>query len=289
MASVTVTQHGLDFPPGPVFHSPKPAQSKVVGDIIRFIENEYRNGNTSVTKEKLLKLQDLQASSRAQTPQTFEPQAASTPLRSPAVPAPLYPALFHKFQHKVHTPKPAPRRKRPWTFKRAENTVIAALEALANVLDNLHLLLKMPMFPKALVHLLKHTNRLWVLILVFLVRKTLSQLLNVKRKETKVAAELTILQGNANSKLLHAENEAEGSVLRRYEKALKDLAFDKMMLRIELVGNLLDLAFNAIELYDFPVPAWFMSMLNFASMGMTIYRMNKDDEYVDDDILDDIL
>ena len=32
-----------------------------------------------------------------------------------------------------------------------------------------------------------------------------------------------------------------------------------------------------------------MSLLNFASMAMTIYRMNKDDEYVDDDITDDLI
>ena len=70
---------------------------------------------------------------------------------------------------------------------------------------------------------------------------------------------------------------------------LKDLRFDKSMLVLELIGNFMDLAFNVIELYGVPVPDWLMSGLNFASMAMTVYRMNKDDEYIDDDITEDLI
>ena len=40
------------------------------------------------------------------------------------------------------------------------------LENLANLLDNLHLLSNLPMFP-ILNRFLKQTNKIWVLILVF--------------------------------------------------------------------------------------------------------------------------
>ncbi len=59
------------------------------------------------------------------------------------------------------------------------------------------------------------------------------------------------------------------------------------MLVLELIGNFMDLAFN-VELYRVPVPDWLMSGLNFASMAMTDYRIDKDDEYIDD-ITEDLI
>ncbi|KAM9920935.1 hypothetical protein OXX59_006841 [Metschnikowia pulcherrima] len=263
------------------------SQTAVVSDLIRIIEQEYKRGNRTVTHEKyaaILKLRDFQAQ---------EDKGKSRDL--PALPAPLYPSIFGKFKLPAGTrPRDKPltggQRSKSWTFKQIETTLIAVLEAFANILDNLHLLSKMPVFPKSLSHLLKHTNRIWVLILVFLVRKTLSQLINLRRKERKVISELAILRGNANSKLLEQNSSHdENSIFHRYEKVLKDLKFDKTMLRIELLGNLLDLAFNIIELYALAVPGWFMSVLNLASMAMTVYRMNKDDEHVDDDISQELI
>lgn len=247
----------------------------MVDDLLEIIEKEYKSGNKSVTQEKYLRLLKLKN------------QAKSA---SPALPPPLYPPLFHKFA--VPKPQPAPEarkvpknaRKTRWSLKSIEKVVILVLETLANLLDNLHLFSKLPMFPQRLLLLLKHTNRLWVLILVFLLRKTISQLLNVVKREKKVQAELAILSSNKNNKLL-----SDNSVLSKYEKVLRDLKFDKMMLRFELLGNALDMAFNLIELYNVAVPNWFMSSLNFASMAMTIYRMNKDDEYLNDDVSEDLL
>lgn len=185
--------------------------------------------------------------------------------------------------------KKAPKKK--LTFKRFERIVIEILETIANILDNLHLFSKLPMFPQKLVNLLKQTNKLWILILIFLIRKTISQLLNVISKERKVKHELKIVKQNS-SKLLSEGNDDEGNILplfKRYEKVIKDLKFDKTMLLIELVGNFLDLSFNLIEFYGVSLPEWFMSGLNAASMFMTIYRMNKDDEYVDDDVTEDLI
>ena len=116
------------------------------------------------------------------------------------------------------------------------------------------------------------------------------QLLNVIRKEKKVNVELNILSQSKNSKvLLNSESQDPSNIYRKYEKVLKDLRFDKSMLVLELIGNFMDLAFNVIELYGVPVPDWLMSGLNFASMAMTVYRMNKDDEYIDDDITEDLI
>lgn len=266
--------------------SKAPEKNKVVEDLLKLIEKEYKQGNLTVTKDKYQQLLKLK-------------QEQNRKLRqgTPPLPPPLYPPIFHKFnvpnQEPPLSPNPKKFRKRrlKLTFKKIEHVVILILESLANILDNLHLFSKLPMFPEKLVDLLKHTNRLWVLILVFLIRKTISQLLNLIRKERKVKTELGILKNQSNSKLLEENDqpENENNVLRKYEKVLRDLKFDKMMLRFELLGNFLDLAFNVIELYAMVVPDWFMNFLNFASMGMTIYRMNKDDEYVDDDITDDLI
>ncbi|KAF3991857.1 hypothetical protein FT663_02011 [Candidozyma haemuli var. vulneris] len=261
-------------------------KNKVVEDLLKIIEKEYKSGNSTITKDKYQQLLKLK-----------QEQTRKQRLATPPLPPPLYPPIFHKFSVPKQEPPQSPdpkkfrKRKQKLTFKKVEHVVISILESLANILDNLHLFSKLPMFPEKLVSLLKHTNRLWVLILVFLIRKTISQLLNLIRKERKVHSELSILKNQSNSKLLEETDkpENENNVLRKYEKVLRDLKFDKMMLRFELLGNFLDLAFNVIELYAMVVPDWFMNFLNFASMGMTIYRMNKDDEYVDDDITDDLI
>lgn len=74
------------------------------------------------------------------------------------------------------------------------------LENLANLLDNLHLLSNLPMFPQFLNRFLKQTNKIWVLILVFLIRKTISQLLNVIRKIRKVNIEVDLLNSTTTTK-----------------------------------------------------------------------------------------
>lgn len=282
-------------------------------------QKEQLNGNKSITQDKLDNLSRyvLEQKRRKALTAVDPPQNH----KSKPLPVPVYSSLFTKFDIHKKTSLPAartrktsdkvpsfdpssgsslatirtrssptaPRRipRKKLTFKALERIVIEVLETLANLLDNLHLFSKLPMFPKPLLNLLKQTNKLWILILVFLIRKTISQLLNVIRKQRKVEAELDIVRENG-SKLLEGGRD-DGNIFKRYEKVLKDLAFDKMMLKIELVGNFLDLAFNMIEFYGWAVPDWFMSGLNVASMFMTIYRMNKDDEYVDDDVSEDLL
>lgn len=290
MAVTTIISENPPF--APAFQDSSSAdRAVVVQDLLNFIEKQYKNGNSSVTQDKYDVVRKLRQAQ--QEKQKLEQKRNTSLLSPPPLPAPLYPPIFEKFALPKSSEPTTKGRRRPnfhknkWTLKRVEATAIAILETVANILDNLHLLSKFPMFPTALSHVLKHTNRLWVLILVFLIRKTVSQLLNVIRKERKVNTELLILKSNLNSKLLDDSN--EDNIFRKYEKVLRDLRFDKMMLNIELVGNFLDLAFNVIELYNFPVPEWFMTSLNFASMAMTVYRMNKDDEYVDDDITEDLI
>lgn len=279
----------------------------VVNNLINIIEKEYQRGNQSISKDKIEYLLEYKKKQQEQ----------QAKIEKPALPQPLYPPLFNKFnigEQKAKKPKPPVSKSKlkkptqPLTFKKVEGVIIAILESLANILDSLHLFSQFPMFPQRLVKLLKQTNKLWVLILVFLIRKTISQLLNLIRKENKIKLELNILKSNKNSKLLEQTDENEqpamvndngklvqvhtyggGGILNKYEKILKDLKFDKVMLIIELVGNFLDLTFNLVELYQWAVPSWFMSTLNVASMAMTIYRMNKDDEYVDDSIEDELI
>lgn len=248
-------------------------RQQLVEELLDIVKKEYRNGNPTVSAQKYKALLELQHNTR-----------------QPPLPAPLYPPLFHKFQLPKPEKPPVLRKRRTqtrtWLFKHIELVIVAILESLANLLDTMHIFSRMPMFPPKLAALLKHTNRMWVLVLLFLIRKTLSQFRNVRRKENKVLTELGILRTNANAKLLqHTDDNIE----KRYEKVLKDLRFDKMMLKIELVGNFLDLVFNAIELYRLPVPQHFMNLLSFTSMAMLIYRMNKDDEYMDDDISEDVM
>ncbi|ODV80111.1 uncharacterized protein CANTADRAFT_25830 [Suhomyces tanzawaensis NRRL Y-17324] len=265
-------------------------QQIIIDNLIKLAKQEQDRGNTSVTQDKLAKLQEYLKSKDAETYPKFN--------KLPKVPKPKYSLLFNKFDlnkavsnpNKPHpqTQRPARRRQyspyRKFSLKRLESIVIEVLETLANILDNLHLFSRLPMFPQYLLKLLKQTNKLWVLILVFLIRKTVSQLLNVIRKERKVNVELNLLNSaKSNAGVVNED------INKKYNKVLKDLKFDKMMLILELIGNFLDMSFNVIELYGIPVPDWFMSVLNAASMGMTIYRMNKDDEYVDDDITEDLI
>lgn len=273
-------------------------KEEIVNNIIRLAKEEQLRGNTSITEEKLnnltnyvLKYQEdgLKKSSAGKTGKDSEKRDFK---ELPKIPKPKYSPLFNKFT----LPKPVKHTKllrrnfkvESFSFKKLERIVIEVLETLANLLDNLHLFSKFPMFPKKLASLLKQTNKLWVLILVFLLRKTISQLLNVIKKEKKVKLELSILHRNQHAKLL-GEKDDDKNIFKRYEKFLKDLKFDKTMLILELIGNCLDLIFNVVELYAIPLPEWFMTGLNFTSMFMTIYRMNKDDEYVDDDITEDII
>ncbi|KAG7195698.1 uncharacterized protein KQ657_002080 [Scheffersomyces spartinae] len=239
---------------------------------------EQQRGNQNITPEQLNKL-SLFAQKLSTPPQHIR--------KFQRLPKPKFSPLYTKLQvssvqtsescllskgKRVSTVVPASR------FKHLERVVVAVLESLGNLLDNLHLILHMPYFPKILQRVLTHTNKLWVVILVFLIRKTITQLLNVLRRERKVETELKLV-GKIDDTRLGA----------RYEKVLKDLRFDKSMLYIELVGNFMDLSFNLLELYKVAVPDWCMTILNMGSMFMTIYRMNKDDEYVDDDITEDLL
>lgn len=276
----------------------KPDKKELIDNILKLAQEERKKGNNSITEEKLNNLSNYVRNYQLKPKDTASTKSYEKYKKDYPVPKvkPSYSPLFDKFSVKAQNP-PVPKAKLnrdlpfQYTFKNIERVVIEVLENLANILDNLHLFSKFPMFPSKLVDLLKQTNKLWVLILVFLIRKTISQLLNVIRKERKVNVELSILRLNKNSKLLtnKDDNNDEKSIFRRYEKVLKDLKFDKMMLVLELIGNFLDMGFNLIELYGIPVPDWFMSVLNVASMGMTIYRMNKDDEYIDDDITEDLI
>lgn len=274
----------------------KSDKKEIIDNILKLAHQEQKRGNKSITQEKLNNLSNFvstyQLKQQGQSKGNYDKYKKEYP--TPIV-KPLYSPLFSKFSVKSLKAviKGPPNRKLPfqYTFKNIEKVLIEILETLANILDNLHLFSRFPMFPARLVDLLKQTNKLWVVILIFLIRKSISQLLNVIRKERKVNIELSILNLNKNSKLLinKDDNNGDNNIFRRYEKVLKDLQFDKMMLVLELIGNFLDMGFNLIELYGIPVPEWFMSLLNAASMGMTIYRMNKDDEYIDDDITEDLI
>ncbi|KAG2736649.1 hypothetical protein G9P44_000739 [Scheffersomyces stipitis] len=287
-------------------HLPSSAkQQEIIDNLIRLAKEEQQRGNTSVTSDKIAQLTTfLSQQAAASTSEKSEETSKYSKFKKlPELPKPKFSPLFDKFdlsksvelvnQSKINTgdseaktpKKKVYRGSQRFSFKRFENIFVEVLETLANILDNLHLLSSLPMFPKVLTNILKHTNKLWVLILVFLIRKTISQLMNVIKKERKVNIELEIVNCRSGKSSQYINED----INKKYNKVLKDLRFDKMMLMIELVGNFLDFTFNFVELYGVPVPDWFMSTLNVASMAMTIYRMNKDDEYIDDDITEDLI
>lgn len=296
--------------------NPDSRQQEIINNLLLLAQKEQQKGNTSITSDKLDKLTSLLAQQQQQQQQKLQSrsQPLSTPSKAKLPPKPKYPSVFNKFdinksshnnrqqqrQSPVKKPKSGSKPNnnnkpikyyRPNTFslKKIEFMFVNILENLANLLDNLHLLSNLPMFPQFLNRFLKQTNKIWVLILVFLIRKTISQLLNVIRKIRKVNIEVDLLNSTTTTKNKTGINFINEDLNKKYKKVLKDLRFDKMMLIIELIGNFLDLTFNLIELYGIALPDWIMSLLNFASMAMTIYRMNKDDEYVDDDITDDLI
>lgn len=271
-------------------------KQELLNNLLQLAEKEQKQGNKSITQDKLENLSSYiinhNKSSNFKKYSEFHPipkssgllgdKSESSNTKEKSKRSLHYSPLFEKF--KLTLPKVEPPKKlgKLSKFKQLENSFINILEVLANILDNLHLFSKFPMFPQRLLGLLKQTNKLWVILLIFLIRKTVSQLLNVRRKENKVKVELDILKSTSKGQI-------DNSLLKKYEKVLKDLKFDKTMLYLELLGNFLDLAFNVIELSGILVPDWLMNILNFSSMAMTIYRMNKDDEYIDDDITEDLI
>lgn len=317
---------------------PSSSREEIINNLIELAKQEQAKGNTSVTSDKLDRLQSILQNSNRKSPvpqkkssgsnfdkyHRFQQVPNTTEQYKPRV-KPKYPPIFDKFDIEKSAPKVESssskstdkedlttiakknknlKKKRggkyfqakKFTFKQLEFMFINFLETMANLLDNLHLLSNLPMFPQTLTKLLKQTNKLWVLILVFLIRKTISQLLNVIRKIRKVDTELKIVNNNTSggisgksSSISTISKPVNEDINRKYNKILKDLKFDKMMLIFELIGNFLDLTFNLIELSEVAVQNWLMSVLNMASMGMTIYRMNKDDEYIDDDITEDLI
>lgn len=276
--------------------SSKP-RKEVLENLIRLAQKEQQNGNSAITTEKIDRLHQYLEKQNSLLSKQHQHTSRNTKfpkfgqLPPAPLPKPKHSPLFRKFKVEPATRddiiigKPAPVNAledlvRNFTIKKLENFIITVLETIANMIDNLHLFSKMPMFPEVLKKLLKNTNRLWVLILVFLIRKTVTQLLNVIRKQRKVRLEM---------KILNSQKTVNEDINKKYKKVLKDLKFDRMMLYFELVGNFMDLGFNVIELYGIPFPDWFMNTLNFSSMLMTVYRMNKDDEYLDDDITEDLI
>lgn len=267
----------------------KPSQQEIIENLIKLAQTEQEKGNSSITAAKINQL-----TSYLQQEQGTVEQTSYNSKKLPRIPKPIpkYSPLLKKFKVKTiestSTVKPT---KKPqltfyqdlvenFTFKKLENIIVTILEMIGALLDNLHLFSKMPMFPDVLNKFLKNTNKLWIIILIFLIRKTITQLFNVKRKEQKVNLELNIIK---QQKSFNAD------INKKYKKVLKDLQYDKLMLYLELFGNFLDLAFNTIEFYGIPLPEWFMNTLNFASMVMAVYRMNKDDEYLNDDITEDLI
>ncbi|EGV62617.1 hypothetical protein PSN45_000380 [Yamadazyma tenuis] len=266
-------------------------QQELLNTLLQLAEKEKKNGNTSITQDKLNNLSSYIINHNKQNQfnkfNTYYPVPEPEPLPLDKTPTqnPInkYSPLFKKFTLPAKKTTTTVRKfNKKSTFKKTENLIIGILETLANILDNLHLFSKFPMFPQKLLGLLKQTNKLWILILIFLIRKTVSQLLNLIKKENKIKVELKIVKESSNKMF-------DNTILKKYEKVLKDLKFDKTMLILELFGNFLDLGFNFIESYGVPVPDWFMNILNFSSMFMTIYRMNKDDEYIDDDVTEELI
>lgn len=267
---------------------PRRTQQEIIENLIVLAKKEKQNGNSAITQDKLIKLELY-----LETKQKVKQAKPTFNFNKVPAPKPKYSPLFNKFSVKTTKPEvkaPAKRQVRSpyrkFSLARVEGILVEILEGLANILDNLHLLSNMPMFPQHLVKLLKQTNKIWVVILIFLIKKTLTQLLNVRRKERKVKLELAIIKASTPDT---KESSLSNDITKKYKKVLKDLNFDKLMLYLELVGNFLDMGFNVIELAKFAVPGWFMNTLNVTSMLMTIYRMNKDDEYVNDDITEDLI
>ncbi|KAI5962630.1 uncharacterized protein KGF55_003706 [Candida pseudojiufengensis] len=286
------------------------SKQEIINNLLNLAKQEQAKGNSSITSDKIDKLQTILSKKQKEEENSSNKFKKFQNLPTIKKQVPKYPPLFNKFDIdsaiKTNHTSPNPTIKettskspsksqskksnkkfyspKKFTFKQLEYMFINFLENIANLLDNLHLLSNLPMFPKFLNNLLKQTNKLWILILIFLIRKTISQLLNVIRKIRKINVEKTILNNNSPIK-----TNLNDDINKKYNKILKDLKFDKMMLILELIGNLLDFIFNLIELNSIGVPDWVMSGLNFASMAMTIYRMNKDDEYIDDDITEDLI
>lgn len=151
-----------------------------------------------------------------------------------------------------------------------ENKVVTTLETLANILDNMLLLSRLPLFPKSIRLLLRYTNIVWVVVLVFLIKRSVTQVVHLNKQERAIRQELAvILMREKCVGKLFQEVEA------KHEQMLSMIKIKRVILYIELAGNSLDFLLNLIDIMGWKPQRSLMTVLNASSVLMSMYRMNK--------------
>lgn len=158
-------------------------------------------------------------------------------------------------------------------YVEVEQVIITILENLANLLDNLHLFSRMPFFPQFLKKALKHTNSVWVVVLIFLIKRSITELMNLRKHKHNLLKELEII----GKQKLGSKWTLGGDIGSEHHKILSTIAVKRVMVYVEIGGNLLDLTLNVVELRGWKLQKSIMSGLNLCSMLMSIYRVNKAD------------
>lgn len=264
--------------------------------LLRITEDAQRSGNENISEEKIAKIRDyLQRHTRADprddrltidsTPSTTAP-TAKTASRSPLVKSKqsLIYSMYRLPPSKIKPPqlKPTGKGKRQYSsmgnpgknFVQMEHLVVTILENLANLLDNIHLFSKMPFFPSILKQALKHTNSIWIVVLIFLIKRSISELRRLQSEEREIVKELEIVEKQKQKQTL-SQSSLNEDIHTNHHKTLTKIAIQRIMIYVEIGGNILDLTLNVIEFQGWKVHRGFMSVLNICSMLMSVYRVNK--------------
>lgn len=220
---------------------------------------EQQNGNSSITDEKIARLKEC-LSRQSAPPRTDIHQGLSPIYYRYKLPLQKTRAVLRKRTFENQLPP-------SHLLAQVEAIAVKILETLALLLDNLHLILKLPVFPKFMHRLVKHTNSVWAVVLVFLIKRATTLLLRLNRQEQRVQRELDIVQTSYS--------EINRDIASQHSQTLKSIAMERIVLYGEIAGNGLDLLVNIIEMKKWKLPWGIMGLLNVSSTVMSIYRVNK--------------
>lgn len=163
-------------------------------------------------------------------------------------------------------------------WHRIEETFIDASESVVTVLDNLNLLQRVvPALAnnQVLEKIATHTNKVWVVALVLMLRKGLQELRAVWRRKEQLTAELrSWLQGKVEQGHTSIDP-ADQRVLDQYQNELGTLQHLRLTGGLEMAGNAIDLLLVVSELAGWELPGKAEAVMNIVSAAMSWWRISR--------------
>ncbi|ODQ80273.1 hypothetical protein BABINDRAFT_7727 [Babjeviella inositovora NRRL Y-12698] len=161
---------------------------------------------------------------------------------------------------------------------RAEEVLLEHLESLVTLLDNINLLqrfVKRLKENKFLEMINTHTAKIWVFTLVFMIRKSISDLIerNTVLRHTK--AELVVFLQTRIAQQKLAVDPRDDAFIQEFYTRIEEVQHERSLILLELSGNVIDFAFVLTEVLGIALPGYVEGFLSLVSGLMSWYRISK--------------